>query len=162
MWKSGGFRESSGAEPRWRSGVFRCRRFWRYLVLWAVPALKTKSGSGRFWCRRCRRTRFRSRYLDLHEVPERSGTDIEVRFQKHLEVRSQFRRDWNFSPALWNYLFRAMINLELNSTMYAVPQEDAAGRRVLTVLQSAEIQKGVQEIYTALQRGTYVDVNGDE
>ena len=78
------------------------------------------------------------------------------------QVCSQFRRDWNFSPALWNYLFRTMINLEPNSTMYAAPQEDATGRRVLTVLQSAEIQKGVQEIYTALQRGTYVDVNGDK
>lgn len=33
-------------------------------------------------------------------------------------------------PALWNYLFRTVINLEPNSSMYAVPQENGKGRRM--------------------------------
>ena len=33
------------------------------------------------------------------------------------QAASQFRRDWNFSPALQNYLFRSCINLEPNAYM---------------------------------------------
>lgn len=71
-------------------------------------------------------------------------------------VESQFRRDWNFSPALWNYIFRTMINLEPNAYMYA--RHDAEGHRMMT---NKEIQKGAQEIYRSLCYGMYVDSNNE-
>ena len=74
------------------------------------------------------------------------------------QMASQFRRDWNFSPALWNYLFRTMINLQPNASMYSVPGADGNGHRALT---NKEIESGVQEIYKTLQDGTYTDVNGE-
>lgn len=75
------------------------------------------------------------------------------------QAASQFRRDWNFSPTLWNYLFRTMVNLEPNASMFAVQDPDGGGRRVLT---NHEIQKGIQELYRKLQDGVYIDVNGEK
>lgn len=71
-------------------------------------------------------------------------------------VEAQFRRDWNFSPALWNYIFRTMINQEPNAYMYA--HHDLDGRRMMT---NKEIQDGAQEIYRNMHYGMYVDSNNE-
>ena len=75
------------------------------------------------------------------------------------QAASQFRRDWNFSPTLWNYPFRTMVNLEPNASMFAVQDSDGGGRRPMT---NQEIQKGVQELYRKLQDGICIDVNGEK
>ena len=72
------------------------------------------------------------------------------------QISSQFRRDWNFTPALWNYLFRTRVNLQPNAYIYAIQREDACGQRMMTL---EEIEEGVQEIYRKLRHGVYVDVN---
>ncbi|CAK9075903.1 unnamed protein product [Durusdinium trenchii] len=72
------------------------------------------------------------------------------------QVASQFRRDWNFPPTLWNYLFRTKINLQQNSHIFSVPNEFGPGRRMLT---NEEIQEGTEHIYQLLR---YVDINGEE
>ena len=59
------------------------------------------------------------------------------------QAASQFRRDWNFSPTLWNYLFRTMVNLEPNASMFAVHDPDGGGHRTLT---NHEIQKGTGDL----------------
>ena len=73
------------------------------------------------------------------------------------QVASQFRRDWNFTPALWNYVFRTIINLQPNSYMYATVDSDTGLRRMLT---PAEIEKGAREIHRLMEKGIYVDVSG--
>ena len=60
-------------------------------------------------------------------------------------AETQFRRDWTFGFTLWNYLFRTMVNLQQNSFMYTVPNEDGSGHRSLSNL---EIMEGLQEIQT--------------
>ena len=74
------------------------------------------------------------------------------------QAASQFRRDWNFAPALWNFLFRTRINLQPNAYMYAVPDTDGRGQRPMT---PKEIEDGSQEIYRKLHNGVYVDINND-
>ena len=74
------------------------------------------------------------------------------------QVASQFRRDWNFSPALQNYLFRTNINLQPNAYMFTVPDPEGPGRRMMT---TKEIEEGVQEIYRKVNYGVYVDTNND-
>ena len=71
-------------------------------------------------------------------------------------AETQFRRDWTFGFTPWNYLFRTMVNLQQNSFMYTVPNEDSSGHRSLSNL---EIMKGLQEIQKALHNGKYLDVN---
>ena len=74
------------------------------------------------------------------------------------QVASQFRRDWNFSPTLWNYLFRTMVNLQPNAFAFTTRDtEDGSAR----MMKDQEIEDGIQEIYRNLEKGTYVDVNGE-
>ena len=74
------------------------------------------------------------------------------------QAASQFRRDWNFAPALWNFLFRTRVNQMPNASAYIyVNQENGAdGHRTMT---PKEIEQGAQEIYRKLRQGVYVDVN---
>ena len=74
------------------------------------------------------------------------------------QVAPQFRRDWNFSPALWNYLFRTMINLQPNASKFTVANAEGRGRRDLT---NDELKMAAQEIYNSMQYGMYVDINGE-
>ena len=74
------------------------------------------------------------------------------------QVASQFRRDWNFSPALQNYLFRTNINLQPNAYMFTTSTEDGSGRRAM---RNEEIEAGVQEVYRKVHQGVYVDTNGE-
>ena len=74
------------------------------------------------------------------------------------QVASQFRRDWNFSPALQNYLFRSNINLQPNAYMFTTVAEDGSGRRAM---RNEEIEEGVQEVYRKVHQGVYVDTNGE-
>lgn len=71
------------------------------------------------------------------------------------QAASQFRRDWNFAPALWNFLFRTRVNQLPNSNAY-IHMNDADGQRAMT---PTEIEHGAQEIYRKLRQGVYVDVN---
>ena len=70
-------------------------------------------------------------------------------------AETQFRRDWTFGFTLWNYLFRTMINMQQNTFMYCVPDENN-GRRALT---NQEILDGAKQIQTELVKGQYLDVN---
>lgn len=72
------------------------------------------------------------------------------------QVASQFRRDWNFAPAIWNYMFRTMVNLQPNAHVYTV--HDVNGARQLT---NEDISKGAIELYEAAAKGKYLDVNGE-
>ena len=72
------------------------------------------------------------------------------------QVASQFRRDWNFPPTLWNYLFRTKINLQQNSHIFSVPNETGPGRRMLT---EDEIAKGTVQIYNLLHHGKCLGCN---
>ena len=72
-------------------------------------------------------------------------------------IASQFRRDWNFAPALWNYLFRTLVNLQPNAYMYTAVDLETGSRRLLT---NQELEKGVREVYQQLDKGIYVDVSG--
>ena len=74
------------------------------------------------------------------------------------QAAAQFRRDWNFSPTLWNYLFRTRINLEPNAYMFMKLDEDGGGRRMMTI---PEIQAATQEVYRQLYLGTYLDTNNE-
>ena len=74
------------------------------------------------------------------------------------DVTNKFRRDWNFSPALWNYLFRTMINLQPNASKFTVANAEGRGRRDLT---NDELKMAAQEIYNSMQYGMYVDINGE-
>lgn len=74
------------------------------------------------------------------------------------QVACQFRRDWNFSPALWNYIFRTMINLQPNSSKFTVQDSDGSGRRNLT---HDELRKAAEEICRTVKDGLYVDINGE-
>ena len=73
------------------------------------------------------------------------------------QVASQFRRDWNFAPALWSYLFRMLVNLQPNAYMYTTVDAETGARRFLT---NKEVAKGAQDIYKLLGKGVYVDVSG--
>ena len=73
------------------------------------------------------------------------------------QVASQFRRDWNFSPAVWNYLFRTLVNLRPNAYMYTVHDADGGGRRQMT---NTEIQAAAVELTSQLHQGMYVDTTG--
>ena len=73
------------------------------------------------------------------------------------QVASQFRRDWNFSPAVWNYLFRTLVNLQPNPYMYTVQDADGGGWRQIT---NTEFQEAALELTTQLHKGTYVDTTG--
>ena len=59
------------------------------------------------------------------------------------QAASQFRRDWNFLPALWNFIFRTKVNLMPNAYMHAIAREDGRGVRPMT---PQEIEHGTQEI----------------
>ena len=72
-------------------------------------------------------------------------------------IASQFRRDWNFAPALWNYLFRTLVNLQPNAYMYTAVDLETGSRRLLT---NQELEKGVREVYQQLDKGIYVDASG--
>jgi len=74
------------------------------------------------------------------------------------QAASQFRRDWNFAPALWNFLFRTRVNQQPNANayIYVAQQNDVDGQRAMT---PKEIEHGAQEIYRKLRQGVYVDVN---
>ena len=73
-------------------------------------------------------------------------------------VETQFRRDWSFGFTLWNYLFRTLVNLQKNASMYAVPDPKAkGGRRMLT---NEEIAEGSLEIMNRLHNGLYTDITG--
>ena len=74
------------------------------------------------------------------------------------QAAAQFRRDWNFSPTLWNYLFRTRINLEPNAYMFMKLDEDGGGRRTMT---TPEIHAATQEVYRQLYLGTYLDTNNE-
>ena len=73
------------------------------------------------------------------------------------QIASQFRRGWNFAPAVWNYLFRTLVNLQPNAYMYATVDVETGSRRLLT---NQELEKGARESYQLLDKGTYVDVSG--
>ena len=73
------------------------------------------------------------------------------------QVASQFRRDWNFAPAVWNYLFRTLVNLQPNAYMYATVDAETGSRRLLT---NEELEKGAREAYQLLHKGVYLDVSG--
>ena len=75
------------------------------------------------------------------------------------QAASQFRRDWNFSPALQNYLFRTSINLQPNAYMFMTQDADGTGRRMMT---TKEIQDGVQEVYRKVNNGIYIDSNNEQ
>ena len=97
------------------------------------------------------------------DAPEVKIHEWAAAMQRRTET--QFRRDWTFGFTLWNYLFRTMVNLQRNTFMYAVPNEEAPGYRML---EAAEITKGMHEIQQALSNGKYHDlahtlkpVNGD-
>eukprot|EP00435_Cladocopium_sp_Y103_P028722 s3575_g7.t1 len=74
------------------------------------------------------------------------------------QAAAQFRRDWNFSPAVWNYLFRTRINQAPNAYMFMKLDEDGGGRRLMT---TKEIQAPTQEVYRQLHFGTYLDTNNE-
>lgn len=74
------------------------------------------------------------------------------------QVASQFRRDWNFSPTLWNYLFRTRVNLQPNAYMFRTQDADGTNRRHMT---TKEIETAVQGVYRKLHHGTYVDINNE-
>ena len=74
------------------------------------------------------------------------------------QAASQFRRDWNFAPALWNFIFRTKVNLMPNAYMHAIAREDGRGVRPMT---PQEIEQGTQEIYRMLRNGIYVDINNE-
>ncbi|CAJ1362642.1 unnamed protein product [Effrenium voratum] len=42
-------------------------------------------------------------------------------------VEAQFRRDWTFGFAVWNYLFRTAVNLQKNAYMFSAPNADGGG-----------------------------------
>ena len=73
-------------------------------------------------------------------------------------VEAQFRRDWTFGFAVWNYLFRTAVNLQKNAYMFSAPNADGGGYHSL---QPEEIVAGAQELARRLN-GTYTDVNGGE
>lgn len=72
-------------------------------------------------------------------------------------IEAQFRRDWTFGFTLWNYLFRTMVNLQSNSYMYAKPDADSGG---LKMMPAEEITKGALEVRRNLRNGLYLDING--
>ena len=74
------------------------------------------------------------------------------------QAASQFRRDWNFLPALWNFIFRTKVNLMPNAYMHAIAREDGRGVRPMT---PQEIEQGTQEIYRMLWNGIFVDINNE-
>ena len=74
------------------------------------------------------------------------------------QAASQFRRDWNFSPTLWNYIFRTMVNLQPNAFAFTTRDTETGSVRMM---KDQEIQEGIQEIYRCLEKGTYADVNGE-
>ena len=74
------------------------------------------------------------------------------------QAASQFRRDWNFSPALQNYLFRSCINLEPNAYMCRTQGADGTVRHMTT----KEIEEGIQEIYRKMHHGIYIDSNNEQ
>ena len=74
------------------------------------------------------------------------------------QAASQFRRDWNFGPVLWNYLFRTWVNQQPNASRFVMKEEGSKPR----YLSNKEIQEGINEIYHKLEKGTYRDVNGDD
>ncbi|CAJ1389752.1 unnamed protein product, partial [Effrenium voratum] len=73
-------------------------------------------------------------------------------------VEAQFRRDWTFGFAVWNYLFRAAVNLQKNAYMFSAPSADGGSYQSLN---PEDIVAGVREITSRL-RGTYTDINGEE
>ncbi|CAJ1413430.1 unnamed protein product, partial [Effrenium voratum] len=73
-------------------------------------------------------------------------------------VEAQFRRDWTFGFAVWNYLFRTAVNLQKNAYMFSAPDADGGGYHSL---KPEEIVAGAQELARRLN-GTYTDVNGGE
>ncbi|CAJ1385553.1 unnamed protein product, partial [Effrenium voratum] len=73
-------------------------------------------------------------------------------------VEAQFRRDWTFGFAVWNYLFRTAVNLQKNAYMFSAPNADGGGYHSL---KPEEIVAGAQELARRLN-GTYTDVNGGE
>jgi hypothetical protein len=75
------------------------------------------------------------------------------------QAASQFRRDWNFSPALQNYLFRTNINLQPNAYMFTTQDADGTGHRMMT---TKEIQDVVQEVYRKVNNGIYIDSNNEQ
>ena len=72
-------------------------------------------------------------------------------------VESQFRRDWSFGFATWNYLFRTMVNLQSNAYIYAMPDADSGA---LKMMSAAEITQGASEVRRLLRDGCYPDING--
>ena len=75
------------------------------------------------------------------------------------QAASQLRRDWNFSPALQNYLFRTNINLQPNAYMFTTQAVDGTGRRMMT---TKEIEAGVQEVYRKVKEGLYIATNNEQ
>lgn len=75
------------------------------------------------------------------------------------QAASQFRRDWNFSPALQNYLFRTNINQEPNAYMFTTCDAEGRNRRAMT---NKEIEAGVQEVYRKVRDGVYLDTNNEQ
>ncbi|CAJ1341228.1 unnamed protein product, partial [Effrenium voratum] len=73
-------------------------------------------------------------------------------------VEAQFRRDWTFGFAVWNYLFRTAVNLQKNAYMFSAPSADGGSYQSL---KPEDIVAGVREITSRL-RGTYTDINGEE
>ncbi|CAJ1431386.1 unnamed protein product, partial [Effrenium voratum] len=73
-------------------------------------------------------------------------------------VEAQFRRDWTFGFAVWNYLFRTAVNLQKNAYMFSAPDADGGGYHSP---KPEEIVAGAQELARRLN-GTYTDVNGGE
>ena len=72
-------------------------------------------------------------------------------------IEAQFRRDWMLGFALWNFLFRTMVNLQPNTHMHAAADADSGGLRMMS---PEEIQKGALEIRQNLRDGKY-ELNGE-
>ena len=89
-------------------------------------------------------------------APEVTMSDWAAAMQR--QAPSQFRRDWNFGPVLWNYQFRTRVNLQPNASRFVMRQEGSKPRD----LTNKEIKEGIEEIYHKLEKGTYRDVNGDD
>ena len=90
------------------------------------------------------------------KAPEVSIQDWAAAMQR--QAASQFRRDWNFSPALHNYLFRTNVNLQPNAFRFKTLDADGMTRHMNT----KEIEEGIQWIYRKVKDGIYIDTNNEQ
>ena len=93
---------------------------------------------------------------DLQQ-PRRSRNPQAPQVEIHAWAAAMQRRaeTWTFGFTLWNYLFRTMVNLQKNTFMYSVP-DDNNGRRALTNQEILDLGKQIQK---ELAKRQYLDVN---